>query len=76
MKQLKDVSGMDVSAIYTEQIMFIYLNLLCNKVFKVQHFIKKNIISVHCNRTCIFYCILINQIGSITLVSVVGTGAL
>lgn len=29
MKQLKDVSGMDVSAIYTEQIMFIYLNLLC-----------------------------------------------
>lgn len=29
MKQLKDVSRMDVNAIYTEQIMFMYLNLLC-----------------------------------------------
>lgn len=33
MKQLKDVSGMDVNAIYTEQIMFMYLNLLCQLGF-------------------------------------------
>lgn len=74
MKQLKDVSGMGINAIYPEQMM--YLNLLYQQDFyNTTFYKKKNIIFVHCNCTCI-YCIQIKPIFSITLVSVVGTGAL